>query len=171
MSKKSCPLEQDVLERMKRGQSSHELEQHIKHCPMCRDALLVSRWLNDFKAASLPYGAARKELPDAEFIWEQARASRRVDKALLRKALRPLLIPQVLSYIAAIIGIVFLLSGHLTDIKDFLGRHETLIILKSLNAIIKPLLKALHVLLLPFALVLSSLGLYFLYSILKPRKA
>ncbi len=168
--KELCPLEQEVLGSLKKGALPPAMKQHVKECSRCRDSLLLYQWLGSFSQVSFRHQGLEKNLPDPEFIWEKARTSRRPDKELIKKAMRPLLIPQLLSIIAAIIGIVVLTFGNLAEIKEFFNRHETVFILKSFTSTTTALLKALNSILLPILLVLSWVVIYFLYSIIKPKK-
>ena len=56
----------------------------------------------------------KKDLSDARAVWSRVYSRKRPDKQMVRKALRPLIYPQVLSFVVFIAGIIFL------GIKDIL---------------------------------------------------
>jgi hypothetical protein len=108
MNKKICPLEKEVMRGLSRGKLSGELQNHIAGCSVCRDIVAVSEWMNRFKESAWKTDMPGKILPDAESMWNRVRARKRPDKKLVQKALRPLIIPQVLFYGVLIAGIVYM---------------------------------------------------------------
>ncbi len=108
MSKKKCHREEEVQACLKTEKISPELQKHISACPVCQDIALVQGWMNRFKENAWKTDMPEKTLPDAESMWKRVYARKRPDKKLVRKALRPMLIPQVLFYGLLIAGIIYL---------------------------------------------------------------
>ncbi len=116
MSKKTCPREQEVIKGLGEDNMKVELQEHITRCSICQDLVLVKGWMNRFEKDARETDLAEKTLPDAESMWQKAYARRRPDKILIRKALRPLIIPQVLFYGLLLAGIIY---GTIWSIKQF----------------------------------------------------
>ncbi|MCK4646885.1 MAG: hypothetical protein KAU46_11590 [Candidatus Aminicenantes bacterium] len=108
MSKKICPLEKEVMKGLREEKMRPELQEHIAGCPVCQDITLIHGWMNRFKENAWNTDMPRKILPDAESMWNRVYARRKPDKKLVRKALRPLLIPHVIFYGVLIAGFLFL---------------------------------------------------------------
>lgn len=106
MRKKICPRETEVLKGLGEEKMSSELREHIAGCQVCQDIALVQGWMNRFNKTAWKTDMPEKALPDAESMWKKVYVRRRPDKKLIRKALRPLIIPQVLFYGLFIAGII-----------------------------------------------------------------
>ncbi|UCE42833.1 MAG: hypothetical protein JSV17_07760 [Candidatus Aminicenantes bacterium] len=107
MKKKHCPLEKEVSKGLREGKISAELQEHIAGCSACRDIALVQGWMKRFKESAWNADMPEKTLPDAESMWNRVYTRTRPDKKLVRKALRPLIFPQVLFYGLIIAGIIY----------------------------------------------------------------
>ena len=123
MKKKHCPLEKEVKKGLHEEKMSAELQEHIARCPVCRDMALVQGWMNRFKEKSWKTDMTEKTLPDAESMWNRIHARARPDKKLVRKALRPLLIPQVLLYGFIAAGIIFAIIWGFKKFGDILDNR------------------------------------------------
>ncbi len=141
MKKKICPLEKEVMEGLGEKELKPELQKHISECPVCKDVMAVHTWMNRFKEKAWKTDMPKKDLPDARAVWNRVFARKRPDKQLVTKALRPLLFPQVLSFVVFIAGGIFL------GVKG---------ILKLENIFDSPVL----VRVLPFFLILISMVLF-----------
>jgi len=108
MSNKICPMEKEVIKTLREEKMSVELKEHIARCSACQDTVTVSGWMHRFKETAWKTDMPEKTLPSAESLWNQVHARRRPDKKLAKKALRPLLIPQVLFYGLFIAGIIYI---------------------------------------------------------------
>ena len=108
MKKKTCPLEKEIMAGLKEGALEPELQKHLSECPACQDVVTVHTWMNQFKEKAWKTDMPKKDLPDAQAVWDRIYAWKRADKQLVRKALRPLIYPQVLSFAIFIAGIIFL---------------------------------------------------------------
>jgi hypothetical protein len=106
MSEKTCPVEKDVLKSLREEKMSPELQEHIAECPVCGDLALAQDWMHRFKENAWKADMPDKTLPSAEGLWNEAHARRRPDKKLVKKALRPLLIPQAIFYGLLCFGII-----------------------------------------------------------------
>lgn len=108
MKKKICPLEKEVMEGLGERTLKPELQKHVSQCPVCKDVVAVHTWMNRFQEKAWKADMPKKDLPDARAVWNGAFARKRPDKQMVRKALRPLVYPQVLSFVVFIAGGVFL---------------------------------------------------------------
>jgi len=108
MKKKICPLEKEVMEGLKEKELKPELQKHISQCPVCQDVAAVHTWMNRFKEKAWKADMSKKDLPDARAVWNRVFARKSADKQMVHKALRPLIVPQVLSFVVFIGGGIFL---------------------------------------------------------------
>ncbi|MGD8534945.1 MAG: hypothetical protein PVF66_03775 [Candidatus Aminicenantes bacterium] len=108
MKKKICPLEKEMMAGLKEGALEPELQKHLSECPVCQDVVAVYTWMNQFKERAWETVMPKKDLPDAQAVWNRVYARKGPDKQLVRKALRPLIYPQVLSFAVFLVGIIFL---------------------------------------------------------------
>jgi hypothetical protein len=121
MKKEICPREDEVLKALREEKMSEELQEHISGCSACQNTEAVSRWMHRFRESAWDTEMQAKNLPDAQTLWNKVRARKKPDKKLVRKALRPLIIPQVLFYGFLIAGIIyasiwgFRKFGHILD--------------------------------------------------------
>lgn len=106
MSKKICPMETEVLKGLSEEKMRPEIQDHIARCQICKDIALVQGWMNRFKESIQKTDTPKKILPAAESLWNHVYGRRRPDKKMVRKALRPLIIPQVLFYSLLLTGII-----------------------------------------------------------------
>lgn len=173
MKKKMCHLEIEVLNGLKSGYLEPGLQEHLTSCPLCQDSAAIYKWMNRFRDHSLVSKPemVEKKLPTAESIWEGAYSFYKPDKELVKKALRPLIFPRVLSYLAAVIVPLFLLFSYFPKLKEFIHSNpESNIILSSLVSIIKILFKAFPFILVPTAACLLTLIIFILLTGFQPRK-
>ena len=129
MSKKICHREEEVQACLKTGKLSPELQKHISDCPNCQDITLVHGWMNRFKESAWKTDIPGKILPDAERMWNRVHTRTKPDKKLVRKALRPLIIPQVLFYGLIIAGIIYALFWGFKRFGNILDSRMTSTIL------------------------------------------
>lgn len=108
MKKTLCPLENKVMEGLREQTLTPELQNHVSGCPICRDLAAVHGWMSQFKKESWTTGMPKKDLPTAQTVWDKAFARKKPDKRLVTKAMRPLIIPQVLSFAVFFAGSIFL---------------------------------------------------------------
>lgn len=108
MKKKICPLEREIMAGLREKKLEPELQKHVSECPVCKDVVAVHTWMNRFKEKAWETDMLNKNLPDANAIWKRAYAWKRADRQMVRKALKPLVYPQVLSFGVFIAGIIFL---------------------------------------------------------------
>ena len=107
MKIKICPREDEVLKALREEKMSEELQEHIAECSACQNTEAVSRWMNRFRESAWHTEMQEKTLPDAQSLWNKVHKQKRLDKKLVRKALRPLLIYQVLFYGLLTAGIIY----------------------------------------------------------------
>ena len=108
MKKKICPLKKEILAGHREKKLKPELQKHASECPVCKDVVVVHTWMNQFKEESWNTDMPKKDLPDAEDVWKRVYSRKRADEQMERKALRPLIYPQVLSLGVFLAGIIFL---------------------------------------------------------------
>jgi hypothetical protein len=107
MKKKICPRENEIIKGLKDEKMSEELQNHLAGCQVCQDVALVQGWMFQFKENAFETDMREKVLPNAEHMWKRTHARTRPDKQLVRKALRPLIIPQILFYGLLAAGIIY----------------------------------------------------------------
>lgn len=100
-------MEIEVMKALGEDKMNPELQDHVAGCPVCQNIALVHGWMNRFKKNAWKNDMPEKTLPDAESMWNRVYARRRPDKKLAKKALRPMLIPQMLFYGLLIAGIIY----------------------------------------------------------------
>ncbi len=108
MKKKKCPFEKEVMAGLREEKLEPELQNHVSQCPVCQDVVAVHTWMNQFKEKAWRTDMLKRNLPDAEAVWKKVYSWKRADKRMVRKALKPLIYPQVLSFGVFIAGIIFL---------------------------------------------------------------
>jgi hypothetical protein len=123
MNKKHCPLEEKIIKGLSEDTMSEELQEHIAGCSICQDIALVQGWMNRFQTSAWKTDVPGKVLPDAESLWNRAHTRTRLDKKLVRKALRPLIIPQVLFYGLLVAGIIYTFVWGFSKIGNFLDNR------------------------------------------------
>ncbi|MCJ7582744.1 MAG: hypothetical protein MUP98_19680 [Candidatus Aminicenantes bacterium] len=138
MKKRICPLETEIMEGLREKKLRPDLKKHVSECPVCKNIISVHAWMNQFKEESWKTGMEKKNFPDAESVWKKVYSRKRPDEKLVRKALRPLIFPKVMSFGVFLAGILFL------GIKDVL-KFENIFKTQVFNRIF------------PFFLILLSL--------------
>lgn len=173
MSGKHCPMEEKVVQGLKTHNQIPELNTHIDQCPICRQTVQVYRWMNRFEAETVDCDMEDTRLPDAEKIWEKASANVRqsFSKDLEQKALRPLRVFQVFSYLVAFACLAIFLYVKLPVIDHFFNTYlGSSLIFRTVWTMGKSVLQTLSFVLLPVGLGISSLILYALVSTFKPQR-
>lgn len=108
MSKKSCSFEKDVIKSLNADQVKQDIKKHREECPVCKDAVLIYRWLNNFKNISRETDVMKKKLLEPESIWIGAHSLQKTDRELVKKAMRPLAFSRLFSYVVVVFGLIFL---------------------------------------------------------------
>jgi len=107
MKKEICPREDEVLKALREEKMSEELQEHISGCSACQNTEAVSRWMHRFRESAWNTEMQAKNLPDAQTLWNKVHKQKRLDKTLVRRALRPLMIYQFLFYGLLTAGIIY----------------------------------------------------------------
>lgn len=175
MKKKSCSFEKEVLNGLSSGELTPEAKDHAESCAVCKESIAIYRWMNRFQTVSLETNTARKILPDAESIWEGAFSSPapvvNPARALEKKALLPLLFPQVLAYAAAVIVVIYLFIANLAGIQDFIKANpEALAIVTYFLAMFKTVFKSSATLVIPMAAGLLSMAIFAVAAAFEDKK-
>ncbi len=172
MKKTFCSWEKTILEGFNRGHMNPEYQEHLKTCLGCRDALMVRSWMSDFSGIPAKTELKLKKIPNFESIWQGAKADRKYDRELEKKAMTPLLIPQFLTYIAALIGLILLLTANLSQARDVVTNKLKMGYLFDLLSLVgKKMLALMPYLMIPIIFALLLIALHFLYSLFNPKKA
>lgn len=174
MKKKNCPFEKEVLEGLSSGNLAPEAKEHAESCAVCKESVTIYRWMNRFQTVSLETNTARKILPDAESIWEGAFSSPapvvNPARALEKKALLPLLFPQVLTYAAAVIVLIYLFISNLPGIQGFIKSNpEALAIFTYMLAMFKTVFKSSSTLVIPMVASLLSIFIFAIAAAFESR--
>lgn len=171
MKKTFCSWEEAILKGFDRGHLNPEYQEHLKTCSGCRDVLMVRSWMSDFSGISVKTELESKKIPDFESIWQGAKADRKYDRELEKKAMTPLLIPQFLTYIAALIGLVLLLTANLSQARDVvIDKLKMGYLFDLLSLVGKKMLSLMPYLVIPIVFVLFLIAAHFLYSLFNPKK-
>ncbi|MDQ1354707.1 MAG: hypothetical protein QG657_5016 [Acidobacteriota bacterium] len=175
MKKKSCPFEKEVLDGLSSGELTPEANEHAESCAVCKESIAIYRWMNRFQTVSLETNTARKILPDAESIWEGAFSSPapvvNPTKELEKKALIPLLFPQVLAYAAAIVVVIYLVISNIPGIQGFVKSNpETLAIITYISTMVKTVFKSSSALAIPAAVSLLAMVIFVIVAAFEDRK-
>ncbi len=151
MGKKTCLLEKEIIDSLKKGRLTQEIKKHLAVCPVCEEATAVYKWMSRFKDIGTRDKISLKQLPEAESIWHIAYAHRRGEKELARKALRPIVYARIASYVVFIIGMILLYSNF-QEIKTFtvtnLGAS------RIFGSLLKTAVQLLPLFLIPMAIVI-----------------
>ena len=167
MKKESCSMEQEILSACKAGNVSAEMKEHLTTCSLCSDSFLVSQWMGSFKEAVHQPDSKEVELPEIEEIWQRARSANIELKKREKRALLPLLIPRLLSYLTALLGVFFLFTADLSAVKSFIGKTlggEQII--DFFTSFFPRFINSSVFVAIPFFIVLLSMAGYFFYSLL-----
>lgn len=172
MVKESCSFEQTVIEGLEKGTLDRDTKRHIEECPVCSDLVMVSGWMTDFQDISMSSTMNRKVLPEPDMVWEKAHSARRVDKALMKKALLPLLVARVVAIAAAIAAVFVLILPNIGGLKRLFnfkaGSGQIVDFVLTAGSTV---FKALYVMRLPLLLMGSLFVIYFLITRFDPENA
>ena len=105
MKESACDREKEILAAAQGDRLDADQAAHLAQCAGCRDALLVSQWLQELACGE----ELRPPLPEAETIWRRSEA--RIRRRRQKWALAPVLLFQKFSRIAFFAaGTAFLLA-------------------------------------------------------------
>jgi hypothetical protein len=171
MKKMFCSWEKEILESVNRGTLDSEQRDHLSRCSACQESRTVRSWLSDFSRIPDRIESDLTKIPDFESIWQGARAYRGYDRELEKKALKPLLIPQFLTLVAALIGMILLFSSDFNRVKDVVTDKLKMGYLFDLLALVgKKMMALVPYLVIPIIFVLFLIAAHFLYSLFNPKK-
>ncbi|MFC2168403.1 hypothetical protein ACFLRW_05400 [Acidobacteriota bacterium] len=108
MKKKMCPMEKEITAGLMEKKLKPELQKHASDCPVCKDVLAVHTWMNKFKEKSWKTDMLKKDLPDAEAVGKRGYSRKKPDEQMVKKALKPLIYPKVVSLGVFLAAIIFL---------------------------------------------------------------
>jgi hypothetical protein len=172
MKNKSCLLEQEVLNSLAAGDLTAEIKQHLKACHICKESAFLYQWMNGFQKVSRQGKPAEKKLPDAESIWEKAFSSKIPDKELVKKAMKPLRIYQVVFYVIVIIALLYLVFAHFPGGRTSLNLSPAAgMILASLSSMVRTLYKSFSFVLIPIIIGLLSVVIFTIVTGFEPKKS
>ena len=172
MKKKTCLLEKEVLNSLAAGDLTAEIKEHMETCLICKESASLYQWMNRFQKVSRQGKMAEKKLPDAESLWERAFSLKIPDKELVKKAMKPLRIYQVVSYVIAIIVLLYLVFAYFPGINSFLDSSPVVdMILASLSSMVRNLFKSLSVVFIPIIIGLFSVVIFTIITGFEPKKS
>ena len=167
MSEHDCPLESKVLEALAGGPLAGELASHAQNCPVCRETLLVHRWMGEFRKESAEADLREMRLPDPKILWTQV-ASPFLDKAVVKKVLKPLRYFWIAASAALGLLLGLLLLSTIRPLSGFLSSIPGWEILASLfKSTAKEAVRPLAIVALPA--VLGFLPLLLLILVARPK--
>lgn len=175
MKKKHCPFEKDVLANLKAGDLQPHINEHIDNCPVCEETRLVYGWMNRFQRVSMEHEMPRRKIPpvDVDAVWDGAFSSSSLlpDRELVKKALRPMIFPQVLTYLAAAAVLIFLLFSNF-PVMDFLFGTDSQVgmLIRSVFRELAAAIKAFSFILIPVGVGLVSLMVFMVVADYSPRR-
>lgn len=169
MGKRTCPLEKEIIESLKKGRLTQEIKKHLAVCPVCEETAAVYLWMSKFKDIGMRDDISLRKLPEAESIWRRACAHRRREKELLRKALRPIVYSRIASYGVFIIGGIFLLLSNFQEIKDYVVTNIGAS--KLFGSLLKTTVQWLPLFLIPMAIVIFWMLFMAIVSTLEKSRA
>ena len=172
MKKKTCLLEKEVLNSLAAGDLTAEIKEHMETCLICKESASLYQWMNRFQKVSRQGKMAEKKLPDAESLWERAFSLKIPDKELVKKAMKPLRIYQVVSYVIAIIVLLYLVFAYFPGIHSSLNSSPVVgMILASLSSMVRNLFKSLSVVFIPIIIGLFSVVIFTIITGFEPKKS
>ena len=171
MKKKNCLLEQEILNSLAAGDLTAEIKQHLKTCPICKESALLYQWMNGFQKVSRQGKLAEKKLPNAESLWEKAFSLKTPDKELVKKALKPLRIYQVVSYVIAVIVLLYLVVAYLPGIHSSLNSSPVVGLILTSLSLVRTLFKSLSFVFIPIIIGLLSVVIFTIVTGFEPKKS
>ena len=172
MKNKECRFESQVMEGMKLGNLSPELQEHARGCEICKDTLELFQWMHRFQT-STPPAASELELPSADIIWENAfkRETSRRHREIERKAMLPILIFQTFAIVVSLGVVALFLIPNLglfgQVVNSWFGAGN---MLDSMLSIVKTVAHSFSYLLIPLGIGISSLLISGIAVALTPRR-
>jgi hypothetical protein len=121
MKTTTCPGEEKLRKALARGGMDPALHNHVRQCPVCRDALLVSSWMRKFRDLTLDAGRAHRPVRDPQALWERALAGRTVDLGIANKALKPIYVYRRIAWLFSAVGTAVLVLLEFEKIKALLA--------------------------------------------------
>jgi hypothetical protein len=94
MEREICPQEDRLMDAMRRGRLSTEMERHAEVCPGCRDALAIAQFLAE-------PGEPEAEVPAWGMVYWRAEIRARREQT--ERALRPMQQMQIAAMIAILL--------------------------------------------------------------------
>ncbi len=147
-----------------------QLKKHLTGCPVCEEAAAIQRWMNDFQAFDAAPVSRDKKLPTVETLWQGAFTTRQPAAELARRALRPLLIPRLLSFLTAVILPLFLVFFYWAEIAAFFSENAASSPLFGLLvSLFKNFSETFSFILLPMALCLLTMIVLVFVTGFQPR--
>ncbi len=173
MNKINCPKERDVLKALTAANMDTELKEHMTGCPVCKESAAIHGWMNRFRAVSMETEGTNIKLPDAEAIWDRAYAPeiRQKDEALEKKAFRPLLITQVLTYAAAFVIMIYLVLSNLPGLRELLNiSPESLGMFTSIASMFKSIFKSFSPMAVPMGIASVCIAVFAVVSGIEQKR-
>ncbi len=113
-----CPKEANILNALKAGTLTPEMQDHIAHCPDCENHLLLYGFMNEFGDPGAHPTLPARPLPGAGEIWDQAFSPAARKRELAEKALRPVVFFQRFAIAAGVIFFILMAAVNFPLIRD-----------------------------------------------------
>jgi hypothetical protein len=112
-----CDKEREIIQALRCGSLSAELQSHASSCTICSDTVAVSEFLRSDVAAA-------PELPNSDYIWWMGQLASK--QMAVERATRPIAEVRKITYlgIAAAVLWLILAPGHVQSISSALTGHQ-----------------------------------------------
>jgi hypothetical protein len=110
-----CEKEPMVIEAVRRGRWEESLQAHAQDCPVCADAVLAARFLEEMRVADL----LEAKVPDAGWMWWRAQLRARREAA--RRATQPITLVEHLACACAALSLAGLCVWQWRSIRAWLA--------------------------------------------------
>jgi hypothetical protein len=175
MKKMLCPFEKEVLANLKAGDLQPHLKEHIDNCSVCAETRLVYGWMNQFQQVSVELEMQRRKIPpvDVDAVWDGTFSSSSLlpDRELVKKALRPMIFPQILTYLAAAVVLIFLIISNFPVIDHLFGTDSQIgMIIRFTYRELAAAIKSFSFIFIPVGVALMSLMVFMVVSDYSPRR-
>jgi len=165
MGSKICELSETLLEQIRTNKRSDEMTAHLKQCNECSDTYLVHSWMREY--SGLERSIVKK--PAFEKIWAGTfRGKKAVESELIERAMLPLKIGRIVSFVISISAILIFIIFKGNEIKSVVNKIFKMNFFES--SFINPLVsmfKSSYFVSIPITIILLSFFIYFLFTILK----
>jgi len=102
MRDKICEFEKAVVKEFGQGILNENLALHVKECADCREALKVTKWMQNFAAVA---SAPKRTLPTPGFLWWKAKIIEKQEAG--KRAAQPIVWTQTAAIILVLLTMIW----------------------------------------------------------------